>query len=82
MASALATRLVRDSRTSFGDPVLPEVDSSRARSGCSSCGGAVAVLDDAVADDHVGVVGVDDRAVWSPPAGTGSTTWPPASAPR
>ena len=33
MDSALAIRLFLDSRTSFGDPVLPDVDSSSARSG-------------------------------------------------
>ena len=35
MAEALAIRLLRDSRTSFGEPVLPDVDSSNARSSCS-----------------------------------------------
>ncbi len=36
MAAALLARLVWDNRTSFGDPVLPEVDISSARSSCRS----------------------------------------------
>ncbi len=40
IASALLRRLARESRTSLGDPVLPEVLSNRARSGCSRWAGA------------------------------------------
>src|SRR3712207_7489209 len=36
MAAALLATLSRESRTSLGDAVEPEVDSSRARSGCRS----------------------------------------------
>ncbi len=41
MLAALATTLARESRTSLGDPVEPEVDSSSARSGCRSVGAGV-----------------------------------------
>ena len=61
---AFAIRLHRDSRTSFGDPVLPDVDSSRARSRCNRW--AVpwrCSTDPGAADDDVGVVGAQHRGV-------------------
>ena len=63
--AALADRLSRESRTSFGEPVEPDVLSSSARSGCSTMGGHVASLDEQLSartgrHDDVRVVGVDD----------------------
>ena len=37
MSSVFASTAACDSRTSLGDPVDPDVESSRARSGCNSC---------------------------------------------
>ena len=37
MSWALERSASADRRTSFGDPVLPDVDRSTASSGCSSC---------------------------------------------
>ena len=37
MAAALLATLSRERRTSLGEPVVPDVLSRRARSGCRSC---------------------------------------------
>ena len=65
MAAALLWRLSCESRTSFGEPVEPEVLSRRARSGWRSCAlPAVALLDDDVVvapgEDAVRFVALED----------------------
>ena len=61
--AALAATASRESRTSLGEPVEPEVESSTARSGCRSWRGARPALRDAPpAQDDVGVVGAEPRA--------------------
>ena len=85
MARALAITLCADSRTSFGEPVLPEVDSSNARSGCrrrADPGSAELISrmpspSMTMSGAYVAVISGYGR-----PAGIGSTTCPAASAPR
>ena len=85
MAAALLTRLRWDSRTSLGEPVLPEVDSNRARSSCSRWRPA-AVVDSVGVDHDVGFICLQDRrVVASAPrqaAPRGRPPSPPGSAPK